>query len=107
MKASDMHKMQFNPCCDMRCLVFNCPIERNGGCYHVCRLRDSLRNLESIQSGNTICINPGMVYFPDTELAQKYLANLSQDQKNYHQECINNIPIRLKEIEEVVNAMKI
>lgn len=40
--------VKYKPCCDKRCMLFDCETREDGGCYCLCRLKDFEETLASL-----------------------------------------------------------
>lgn len=55
---------KYKPCCNRRCLVNGCEIKDKGGCYCVCRLKDSENQCLNLLDGQSYRENEGIIYVP-------------------------------------------
>lgn len=98
--------MKYKPCCGRRCMVAKCETKEQGACYCICRMHDSLRNLESIVEGRTLYDGIGMQYIPDDAYRQKIFHSWSLEKqdifKKFQKEAptlIEKYKAKLKEYE--------
>lgn len=56
--------MKYKPCCDSVCLLSYCETREAGGCYCVCRIKDSESSLISELKGETFRQREARVYVP-------------------------------------------
>ncbi len=56
---------KYKPCCSNRCLLGNCETRDDGGCYCLCRLKDSEHNLMNVLEGRTCLKNGLFIYSPN------------------------------------------
>jgi hypothetical protein len=91
----------------MRCLLGECKIREEGGCYCLCRLFDKLDDCISIQNGKIIPINGGSIYCPDPEEIKKRIEQISDQEKVIYQEYLEKLPGMIISLENKIKEYEL
>lgn len=75
---------KYKACCDSVCMLYNCEVRDNGGCYCACRCVDHMNALKSIIEDQGVT-KYGSVYLPP-DIFKKYLDEMTDEEKSLRNE---------------------
>ncbi len=100
--------MRYKPCCNRKCMVHGCKTKEQGACYCICRMWDSIHNLESIMEGRTLYDGMGFQYIPSNEFREQVYNSWSDEKKQVFQEFKNfEAPKLIQKMKEKLKEFEI
>ncbi len=85
---------KYKACCGKRCMVFGCETKEHGGCYCLCRLKDSENQCIMLLEGKSFRHSGGIIYQPS-----RIPIPLEGNEKEEEEKTLTMIRNRIKEYE--------